>query len=185
MINIFFKLFNRYLNKESNSEIRKEYIDEMEEFNQMVETFNPLIKNYHLSCGNVDKVKVVKFMSPSQILQRVNLNFPENGESIKDIAESLSEVFEYTVHTSHPRFLDKLFTGIDPMNMYSEMIVGLLNTNIHTYAASSILSVIEVNCITELGKMCGYEESGIDGIFVFFIYKVLRSLGEAMLTWLL
>jgi glutamate/tyrosine decarboxylase-like PLP-dependent enzyme len=73
---------------------------------------------------------------------------------------------EYSVHTSHPRFLDKLFTGVDPMNMYSEMVVGLLNANIHTYAASAINSVIEVNCINELGKMAGYKEGKIDGLFV-------------------
>ena len=52
------------------------------------------------------------------------------------------------------------------MNIYSEMIFGLLNTNLHTYAASQVLTLIEVNCIKELGKLAGYTDGMVDGIFV-------------------
>ena len=63
-----------------------------------------------------------------------------------------------------PYYLDKLYTGTDPIGQISELIVAMLNTNVHVYHSAPVFSCMEVMGIKELGKGFGFPEETLEGI---------------------
>lgn len=53
--------------------------------------------------------------------------------------------------------MDKLYAGTRPIGAVSELIIGVLNANVHVFHVSPVLTVMEKNLISRLGRLMGYE----------------------------
>lgn len=77
--------------------------------------------------------------------------------------EAFRTTFEHSVKTMNPYFMDKLYSGSDPVGQITELVRGVLNTAVHVYHVSPIFSVTEVECVKEFGKVFGYDPETVDG----------------------
>jgi glutamate/tyrosine decarboxylase-like PLP-dependent enzyme len=53
--------------------------------------------------------------------------------------------------------MDKLYAGTRPIGAVSELLIGVLNTNVHVFHVSPVLTLMEKNLILKLGSLMGYD----------------------------
>jgi glutamate/tyrosine decarboxylase-like PLP-dependent enzyme len=69
------------------------------------------------------------------------------------------------VRTGHPLFLDKLYAGVAPIGMASELLTSALNINTHVFQVSPVGTLMEIACMAELRRLIGYPGNGTGMIF--------------------
>lgn len=70
----------------------------------------------------------------------------KEGVTPEEIVELMDKIIYYSVKTNHPRFHDKLYVGTDPISQISELLMSVLNTNVHTFAVAPMFAVMEKFC---------------------------------------
>lgn len=71
------------------------------------------------------------------------LTLPTSGRGKLGLLESLSAILQYSVNTSAQGFLDKLYASPSPPGIAADLILSILNTNLHVYQVSPVLTLIE------------------------------------------
>jgi glutamate decarboxylase len=95
-----------------------------------------------------------------------NLSLPDQGSGQSGLEESLSTILKYSVNPSAPGFLDKLYAAPLPPGVAADLILAVLNTNLHVYQVSPVLSLIETHVTKALANMFGFAGPRAGGINV-------------------
>jgi glutamate decarboxylase len=66
-------------------------------------------------------------------------------------------VLRYSVNTWDRGFLDKLYSSTNAVGVASDLVLSVLNTNVHVYGVSPALTVIEKTTSRQLARLFGYE----------------------------
>src|SRR5689334_21416622 len=94
-----------------------------------------------------DEVKphtaLVEYQAPQDLQTALNLGISETGQGQEGLLKILDQVLRYSVNTWHQGFLDKLYASTNAPGVASELILAVLNTNVHVYQVSPALTVIE------------------------------------------
>lgn len=110
-------------------------------------------------------MKLNKYAKPDEIIEKLG-PITEKGHDNEEMLRNIKTTFEYSSKTMSPYYLDKLYTGSDPIGQISELMVAMLNTNVHVYHAAPVFSVMETLGIKELGKGFGFPQDKLEGILV-------------------
>ncbi|KIW89498.1 uncharacterized protein Z519_09654 [Cladophialophora bantiana CBS 173.52] len=98
--------------------------------------------------------------SPSELLSILTsngtLSLPGQGTGQYGLINSLSSILKYSVNTSAPGFLDKLYSAPLPPGIAADLILSVLNTNVHVYQVSPVLSLIETHVTKALAATFGF-----------------------------
>ncbi|KAK6364187.1 Glutamate decarboxylase 2 [Exophiala oligosperma] len=94
------------------------------------------------------------------------LSLPDDGTGRTGLLDSLASILKYSVNTSSPGFLDKLYAAPLPPGIAADLILSVLNTNLHVYQVSPVLSLIETHVAKELASMFGFTGPRAGGINV-------------------
>ncbi|EXJ88862.1 glutamate decarboxylase [Capronia epimyces CBS 606.96] len=94
------------------------------------------------------------------------LTLPEQGTGARGVLATLGSVLKYSVNTSSPGFLDKLYGPPVAPGIAAELVLGVLNTNLHVYQVSPALSVIETQVARALAGLFGLTGPRVGGISV-------------------
>ncbi|KIY03254.1 uncharacterized protein Z520_01721 [Fonsecaea multimorphosa CBS 102226] len=94
------------------------------------------------------------------------LSLPLRGTGQDGLATSLSSILKYSVNTSAPGFLDKLYSSPLPPGIAADLILSVLNTNVHVYQVSPVLSLIETYTTKALAALFGFTSPRAGGINV-------------------
>ncbi|KAI3637192.1 hypothetical protein MIR68_004898 [Amoeboaphelidium protococcarum] len=62
--------------------------------------------------------------------------------------------------------MDKLYAGVRPVSVIAEMIIAVLNTNVHVYHTSPFFTMVELKMIQKLGSLMGYQAGVCGGFFL-------------------
>ncbi|KAH0845908.1 hypothetical protein AYO21_07007 [Fonsecaea monophora] len=113
---------------------------------------------------------LVESHSPSDLLSILTsdgtLCLPSQGTGQHGLVSSLSSILKYSVNTSAPGFLDKLYSAPLPPGIAAELILSVLNTNLHVYQVSPVLSLVETYTTKALAAMFGFTGPRAGGINV-------------------
>lgn len=135
------------------------------------------------------KKKVVEYLSPEEMLQKLfhnddkfnllkeNLSFSlkdsisremQYKSNAKAMIELLSLIQKYSVDTSHPYFFNQLFGATDPVALAAEIVSLSLNTSTATYEIAPIITLIEKEVVSSIGKIVYGENFGMpfDGMMI-------------------
>ncbi|EXJ73770.1 glutamate decarboxylase [Cladophialophora psammophila CBS 110553] len=108
--------------------------------------------------------------SPSELLSILTsngtLSLPDRGTGPHGLVNSLSSILKYSVNTSAPGFLDKLYSAPLPPGIAADLILSVLNTNVHVYQVSPVLSLIETHVTKALAATFGFLGPRAGGINV-------------------
>ena len=79
---------------------------------------------------------------------------------------SLEKILQYSVNTWDQGFLDKLYASTDAVGVASELILAVLNTNVHVYQVSPALTIIEKTTTRAVANLFGLSGPHAGGISV-------------------
>ncbi|KAK4096752.1 PLP-dependent transferase [Parathielavia hyrcaniae] len=108
---------------------------------------------------------LVKTRNPVDLGRELALCLPK-GEGLGEqgLLAAIEDVLAYSVNTWDQGFMDKLYASTNPVGVVSELLLGVLNTNVHVYQVSPALTVIEKHTAKSLANLFGFTGPRAGGI---------------------
>ncbi|KAK2609131.1 Glutamate decarboxylase 2 [Conoideocrella luteorostrata] len=94
------------------------------------------------AAGNSHNV-LVESISPEKLAAQLSFILPTEGKGKEGLLEGIASVLKHSVNTWDQGFLDKLYASNNPVGVISDIVLSVLNTNLHVYQVSPALTVIE------------------------------------------
>ncbi|KAK3597058.1 hypothetical protein CHS0354_022061 [Potamilus streckersoni] len=138
-----------------------------------LDNIHSLIIDEALVRGSSRETKVVEFAHPHELHEKLNLSIGDSPESDEKLLDAVRDVIRYSVKTSHPRFFNQLYSGLDPYSLAGSWVTEALNTNMHTFEVAPAFIVLEKYMIQMLCGIIGYKDGnglfGPGGSFLNFL----------------
>lgn len=90
-------------------------------------------------------------------LMKVDVTMPAVGRGAPGLLEVVEKVLKYSVNTWSEGFLDKLYGGTNAPGVAAELLLAVLNTNVHVYQVSPALTIIEKATARQFAQLFGLE----------------------------
>ncbi|KAF3860471.1 hypothetical protein F7725_000726 [Dissostichus mawsoni] len=115
-------------------------------------------------CKGTDvKQKVCEWKGPEDLALLLDLELRAEGEPQQRLLQRVKDVAKYSIKTSHPRFFNQLFAGVDYHALAGRFLSEALNTNLFTYEVAPVFVLMETEVLRSLRQLVGWTEG--DGIF--------------------
>ena len=88
----------------------------------------------------------------------------EGANSAHEVLSAVEQVVEYSMHTSHPRFVNQNFAGPDPISVVGDWLGAALNTTGATFEVAPVFTLMESAVLDKLGRLAGYVRPGCTGL---------------------
>ncbi len=135
----------------------------MSNSNTNLNDFFRIIENF-ISKQDFNDGKVVDYLNPQKLQQRINLEITDEGEDFSSLNDYAKKYFELCVNTGNKQFLNQLYSGFNLPAFMGDIIASASNTSIYTYEVAPVAIEIERELIRIMNSYTGYENG--DGIFV-------------------
>ena len=111
---------------------------------------------------------LVNAQSPESLMSLLSqtLQIQPHGTSQQGLLSTLTTILDYSVNTSSPGFLDKLYAAPVSPGIAADLVLSVLNTNLHVYQVSPVLTVIERHVSRSLASLFGLTGPRAGGISV-------------------
>ncbi|KAI1004891.1 L-aspartate decarboxylase [Podosphaera aphanis] len=117
-----------------------------------------------LDSNGAPRNSLVEAYSPQELLSIMKFNLPDNGQGKNGLLSTIEQVLKYSINSWGQGFMDKLYAGTNPVGVISELILGILNTNVHVYHVSPALTLIEKTTTKNLASLFGFDGPHAGGI---------------------
>ncbi|RYP93180.1 hypothetical protein DL770_000655 [Monosporascus sp. CRB-9-2] len=102
---------------------------------------------------------------PEALVRKLRFSLSErDGRGRDGLLETIGGVLRYSVNTWDQGFLDKLYASTNAVGVISELLLAVLNTNLHVYSVSPSLTVIEKTTARQLAALFGLNGPRAGGI---------------------
>ncbi|PVH95142.1 putative glutamate decarboxylase [Periconia macrospinosa] len=105
--------------------------------------------------GIIPNNQAAALLPPEIVSQRLGLSLSEKPQGKNGLVELTDRLLRLSVNTWDQGFMHKLYSGTNPVGVISELILAVLNTNLHVYTVSPALSVIEKQTGRALARLFG------------------------------
>ncbi|RSL78540.1 L-aspartate decarboxylase dtxS4 [Fusarium floridanum] len=107
---------------------------------------------------------LVDFQKPRELVDRIKFSLPNEGQGKGGLLEIIQQVLQNSVNTWDQGFLDKLYASTNAVGVVSDMVLSVLNTNLHVFQVSPALTVIEKITAKTLAHLFGFTGPRAGGI---------------------
>ncbi|KAK8910051.1 hypothetical protein QC760_001030 [Botrytis cinerea] len=114
--------------------------------------------------GGGPRTTLLEHHKPEKLLQLLDFNLPINGRGKHGLLSTVEQVLKYSVNTWDQGFLDKLYASTNAVGIISELILAVLNTNVHVYQVSPALTIIEKTTAKSFANLFGFNGPHAGGI---------------------
>uniref|UniRef100_A0A8C2Z8J3 Cysteine sulfinic acid decarboxylase n=1 Tax=Cyclopterus lumpus TaxID=8103 RepID=A0A8C2Z8J3_CYCLU len=115
-------------------------------------------------CKGTDiKHKVCEWKEPKELALLLDLELRATGEPQHRLLQRVQDVAKYSIKTSHPRFMNQQFGGVDYHALAGRFLTEALNTNLYTYEVAPVFVLMEAEVLRGLRQLVGWTEG--DGLF--------------------
>lgn len=115
--------------------------------------------------GRPVNVLIPEQHGPRELIERMGFTLPEGQGRGKDgLMDTISDLLRYSVNTWDQGWMDKLTASTNPVGIVSEIVLGILNTNVHVYHVSPALTVIEKITARALAAKFGFTGPRAGGV---------------------
>ncbi|KAI1810394.1 glutamate decarboxylase [Poronia punctata] len=95
-------------------------------------------------------------LRPEELVKQLRFTLPEGEGQGKDgLLDTIQDVLKYSVNTWDQGFMDKLYSSTNAVGVVSELLLGVLNTNLHVYHTSPSLTVVEKTTARAMAALFG------------------------------
>lgn len=116
--------------------------------------------------GGGPRTVLVEHHAPPKLASLMNLSVFSKEPGAKDLMSAVSDILKYSVNTSSPGFMDKLYSSPSPPGIAADLLISSLNTNVHVYGCSPALTLIEKHVGKELASLFGLSGTQAGGVTV-------------------
>lgn len=122
----------------------------------------------HRSHNQSSESQLLDYHPPRELsaLLSQSLTIDAKGQGADGFSQTLDSLLTYSVNTSAPGFLDKLYAAPLPPGIAAELILAVLNTNVHVYQVSPVLTLVEKYVTRKLAKLFGFDGPRAGGVSV-------------------
>ncbi|XXH02000.1 Glutamate decarboxylase 2 [Hypoxylon texense] len=107
---------------------------------------------------------LVDYHKPEDLVKKLNISMPEDGAGKEGLLDIVQTILRYSVNTWDQGFLDKLYSSINPVGVASELVLTVLNTNVHIWKTSPALTIVEKTVAKRLANLFGFTGPRAGGI---------------------
>ncbi|ORY58832.1 glutamate decarboxylase [Pseudomassariella vexata] len=108
---------------------------------------------------------LVESHNPAALIKRLRFSLPEGEGKGKDgLLETIQGILQYSVNTWDQGFLDKLYASTNAVGVISELLLSVLNTNVHVYQVSPALTIIEKITSKQIASLFGFTGPRAGGV---------------------
>jgi glutamate decarboxylase len=93
---------------------------------------------------------------PAEVQAKLKLELPQTGQGLEGITSIVERILDTSVNTWGQGFLSKLYAGPTSVGAISELILGVINSNVHVFKVSPALTVLEKATGKALASMFGF-----------------------------
>ncbi|XP_058869032.1 cysteine sulfinic acid decarboxylase-like isoform X1 [Acipenser ruthenus] len=122
-----------------------------------------IIMNEAVKKGTDVTEKVCDWKEPGKLREIMDLELRETGENHERLLQRCHDVAKYSVKTSHPRFFNQLFAGLDHHSLAGRFLTEALNSSQYTYEVAPVFVLMEEVVLSTLRSLIGWDSG--DGIF--------------------
>lgn len=101
---------------------------------------------------------------PASLAVKLQLYTPKEGTGKLGLLSAIQGVLEGSVNTWDQGFMDKLYASTNPVGVISELVLAVLNTNVHVYQVSPSLTLVEKHVTKALARLFGLSEKYAGGV---------------------
>ncbi|XP_023218241.1 cysteine sulfinic acid decarboxylase-like [Centruroides sculpturatus] len=110
-----------------------------------------------------EKHRVIDFRQPEELKKFMDFDVQEEPADRKSLLKFCEDFVRYSLKTSHPLFLSRLYHGVDGYGLAGAWLSEALNTTQTTYEVASVFTLLERALLDHLRRLIGWETG--DGIF--------------------
>ncbi|KAH6637457.1 pyridoxal phosphate-dependent transferase [Boeremia exigua] len=117
--------------------------------------------------GGAPRTALVEHHPPKKLesLLHEQLKIGDDVEKGKDrLIGLVDSILKYSVNTWDQGFMDKLYASTNAVGVVAELLLAVLNTNVHVYQVSPVLTLIEKATTKYLASLFGYPPEFSGGI---------------------
>ncbi|TKX24629.1 L-aspartate decarboxylase dtxS4 [Elsinoe australis] len=114
--------------------------------------------------GKGPRTALVEHHPPTKLSSLFNLTLPATGGGKPALVSTIEHLLSYSVNTWDQGFLDKLYGSTNPVGVISELVLAVLNTNVHVFTTSPALTVVEKETSRAIARLCGFEGKHAGGV---------------------
>ncbi|ATY63024.1 Pyridoxal phosphate-dependent decarboxylase [Cordyceps militaris] len=108
---------------------------------------------------------LVEPLAPRDLAQRMDFALPAGeGAGKTGLLAAVQDLLRYSVNTWDQGWMDKLTASTNAVGVVSELLLGVLNTNVHVYHVSPALTVIEKATARALAARFGLDGPHAGGV---------------------
>ncbi|KHN93817.1 Pyridoxal phosphate-dependent decarboxylase [Metarhizium album ARSEF 1941] len=96
-----------------------------------------------LDANGTPQSVLVDAIEPHILAARLKFLLPDKAQGKEGLLEAIAKVLRYSVNTWDQGFLDKLYSSNNPVGVVSDVVLSVLNTNLHVYQVSPALTIVE------------------------------------------
>jgi glutamate/tyrosine decarboxylase-like PLP-dependent enzyme len=112
----------------------------------------------------LDDRPLVNSLSPEELFEKFNLKLSSESDKDQSLETIIEDIFNYSVNTQNPRFLNQLYGGSCKEAWLGELLAAVLNTSMATYEIAPLATLMEKELISAMNAELGFSEC--DGLFV-------------------
>ncbi|KAF2970802.1 hypothetical protein GQX73_g2839 [Xylaria multiplex] len=102
---------------------------------------------------------------PKILVEKLAFSLPKgDGRGRDGLLHTIQNLLKYSVNTWDQGFLDKLYSSTNAVGVVSELILSVLNTNLHVYNVSPALTVIERQTAKSFAALFGFNGPHAGGV---------------------
>ncbi|XP_047427309.1 cysteine sulfinic acid decarboxylase isoform X2 [Mugil cephalus] len=143
-------------------DLNEPLVDHAEGQHFLNEAFKIIVEE--VLCKGTDATqKVCEWKQPDELSLLLDLELRETGEPQDRILQRVRDVAKYSIKTSHPRFFNQQYGGVDYHSLAGRFLTEALNTNLFTYEVAPVFVLMETEVLKGLRQLVGWSEG--DGLF--------------------
>ncbi|CAD0082721.1 unnamed protein product [Aureobasidium vineae] len=106
--------------------------------------------------GQGPRTALVEYHPPNKLKSLFDVQLPESSAGKEGLLDVVQKLLKYSVNTWDQGFMDKLYASTNAVGVVSELLLAVLNTNLHVYQVSPALTIMEKTTSKALAKLFGF-----------------------------
>ncbi|KAI9147773.1 glutamate decarboxylase [Paramyrothecium foliicola] len=101
---------------------------------------------------------------PAELAAKLKFILPDEGQGKDGLLAGIQTILRYSVNTWDQGFLDKLYASTNPVGVISDLVLSVLNTNLHVFQVSPALTIVEKTTAKTFAKLFGFSGPFAGGV---------------------
>ncbi|KAK1979407.1 pyridoxal phosphate-dependent transferase [Colletotrichum cereale] len=121
--------------------------------------------NTSVDIQGVPRNVLVDTHKPAALAEKLSFSLPErDGLGKEGLLDAVQKILSYSVNTWDQGFMDKLYASNTPVGVVSDLLLSVLNTNVHVFQVSPALSIIEKVTARKFANLFGFDGPRAGGV---------------------